>query len=212
MRERFTVTSYNYGKTAYRNMYEAVHTNAVQGAKAKKVLVEHRKVAPKVLMRPTHFVDCEETSDVDGEIETKTWQELREYGVAEAAIGAVDITEWIHTKINNDRPSCKVSFICSMAEQSGLLSAEELEMLIKHKEGYVMQTDEGRKIVQKYHRLGSVLERKMQGDAEVSQIVHDRWLRGVVEDVRSGRYEAAEEKYMECIGWLSKRYGQKEWE
>jgi len=77
---------------------------------------------------------------------------------------------------------------------------------------YVKSTKRGRKIVLEYNRLGSVIEKRMLADLkrdEVYRKVYDDWLASVVVDVREGRFDEAEVKYMQAVDWLCTRYGMK---
>ena len=203
MRERYYKTKYSFAKTAFVNMYYARRVEAIGAAHALYLLKKHEKLVP--------VVDGPFTKGVDEEGRVPMYIMFKRNDGGKL-LGAVDVAEQVHSMINNYRPNCLLSWICTMVKNSGLITEEELAMLIDHKMNYVKSTKRGRKIVLEYNRLGSVIEKRMLADLkrdEVYRKVYDDWLASVVVDVREGRFDEAEVKYMQAVDWLCTRYGMK---
>ena len=199
MRERYYKTKYSFAKTAFVNMYRTRKVEAVGAAHSLYILKKHEKLTPRV--------SSPHVSNSD-ELVYRMFTEVTEGGM----IGAVDAADQVHSMVNDHRPSCSVSWICTMAKNSGLITKEELDMLIDHKMNYVKATKRGRKIVLEYNRLGSVIEKRMMADLKRNDVykkVYDDWLADVVVDIREGRFDEAEIKYMQAVDWLCARYGMK---
>jgi len=207
MRERFNVIGYDYGKTMYRNIYDNIATTNMQGAKAKKIIHMMAKKVPNWEVPSNKYVTVEST---DNEGRTTTTQVLQPIlGTERNLLGAINVAPQVHSKVNTHRPSCKFSFICTLSRESGVLTSEELQLLIDHKTGYVKNTSRGRTMVQQYHRLGSVLERHMQADLNrywLYNTLYDRWLKNIVKYVRDGEYDNAEDSYLDMLKYLCRRY------
>ena len=215
MRERFTKTTYNYDYTWFRNLIGTINIYNYSGGRPMSIMKVHRKNAGVGAMRYDHKWEMVTEADDpdDGEYGSTTTSRV-DTGVGPSlqVVGAVDVADQIHRLVNNHRPSCKVSFICTLSFEGDVLPKEDLELLIDYKVNTLLTTPEGRKIVQRYHKLGSVLERKMQTDLnkqKVYKFIYERWLSKVVEAVRAGDGDTAEDLYNECVEYLVKRYGVK---
>jgi len=190
MRFRYGNNPYRYGLTWYRNMAAAIRARSTGGSAPLKVLKEHARNAG--------------VWNVQAESETG-----QRVGPAVDVAGAVDLVNQVHSMGNTDKPECMTSFICTLAKDSGVMSAEELEVMLDHQAGYLLQSTRGRKIVKEYHKLGAVLERKMQQDMhklKMYQKLYDTWLKKVVELIKAKEYDEAEKVYYECVRWLCEYY------
>ncbi len=221
MRERYNAVGYNFGKTAYRNLYQARQRDCVAGGHPLYVMKTHAVAAPKTSMTPSVYVPAHMAQVLvssyvdDNGVRQDTYEEQMIPGHEEATgatvvgIGAVDIANWIHIKINNHRPSCKVSFICTLVQESGLMSQADLDILIDHKLTEVKKTTRGRAMVLEYHKLGGILERKMQSDLRKSVVykyVYETWLVDILAAVKTGEFDVAEKLYIECLYYLIDKY------
>ena len=208
MRKRFTASGYSFGKTYYRNYYDSTIAENTGGASMLYTLKTHYRNAPSVNMYNQKSVAGTSGTRDDGTTYT-TFPMIVDIGEAYPTTCAVDIVQQIHSKINKDEPSCKVSFICSLVTNSGLMTNEELQLLINYKTNVIRRTEEGKKLVKQYYTLGAVLEKKMQNDIvkhSVYREVYDRWLKDVLEAVKVNNKDKATELYLECVDWLCKKY------
>lgn len=190
--------SHNYGLTYYRNFYNNRVAGGRSGAKAIKVLQQHMTDAPVWDAANQDTVDgpggIQIPYDIDGTVPCN---------------GAVDVVKWLKAEINSDTIDCKVSFICSLVQETGIMPQEDLDIFIAHKQNYVRATERGRAIVSQYHKLGAVLERKMQQDLyryKVYEHLYEEWLKEVVQYIKDEEFDLAEETYFEAIKYLAKRY------
>lgn len=124
-------------------------------------------------------------------------------------VASTDLNNWIKKLVNNDEPSCMTSFVCTLVHNSGIMSQEDLDVLIHHKATYVRKTKQGRKQVSEYHRLGGVLENKMQSDPNYHWLcdkLYDNWLKDCVIAVKDNKPDEAEKLYNDMLDWLCDRY------
>ena len=198
--------TYDFGKTAYRNFYSNRIAGAVSGAKSIRAINKHMELAPSwstanQIVVPEQDSETEEWYD--------TYIDSTEPSDARLCNGAVDIDVWLKANINNDVIECNVSFICSLVKQTGLMSQEDLDIFIDHKVNYVRKTKRGRKIVAQYHRLGAIMQRKMEEDLyrhAIYKHLYITWLADVVECIKQKEFDKAEKLYFEAIEFLAKRY------
>jgi len=211
MRERFNAVGYSYAKSYYRNIYDMQTSHGVRGASALGAIKMIRTKGvwdagdTEYIPASTH----EDPEDPEGTISVPATV-IPVPDTKEPTLCAVNMANQVHSKVNTHRPSCKFSFICTLAQESDTITMEELELLISHKETVVKRTVKGRRMVQQYHRLGSVLERRMQSDLnryELYDKLHRVWLNDIVKEVQASNADRAEKLYLDMLKYLCTRYG-----
>lgn len=208
--------TYNFGMSYYRNFYSNRVAGGVSGAKAIRVLNKHLEYTAGTdwYTYNQEMVETPDGEDPPGVIITYEDIVFEEDGITPIdpvlCTSSLDMDEWLKEHINNDVIECKTSFICSLVKETGIMPQEDLDIFIAHKQNYVRSTERGRRIVSQYHRLGSVLERKMQQDLyryKVYTHLYETWLKDVVQYIKDEEFTKAEETYFEAIKYLAKRYG-----
>jgi len=204
MRILVRATDYKFSKTFFRNVYDGITNDSISNGRLFHMMksVHYAKVPKSVqqnIVSYTTYVNDEGNS-------TST----PVYGPTFEISGGADFTNYIKTHINNNEPECKWSFICTMSKESGLISQEELDMLIDFKMRKILVDREGKRIVAEYKKFGLSVEQKIRNDIshrKVHQYMYDTWLRDIVELVKNdcSRNEFLV-KYYAMVNWLKRRY------
>ena len=202
MRERFS-HGYSYNKTFFRNLYDSYINWNIAGASSLNLLKLHAKTVGST---PNTKEVITTVQDPDtGEMTSNS----SNIGDGSLIVASANMADMIHDKVNNDKPSCMTSFICTLVHTSGIMSQDDLDILIDHKVNYVRRTRRGMKQVSEYHRLGGIIEDKLQNDPSfytIANKLYDTWLRDCVIAVRSNEPDEFERLYTEMVDWLCERY------
>ena len=85
----------------------------------------------------------------------------------------------------------------------------ELETLRKYRDGYLMQTEEGKRLVEEYYDIapGIVMAVNMHRDAsDIYEKIYQKYLVPCIQDAESGRNEECKERYINMVTELQNEY------
>lgn len=85
----------------------------------------------------------------------------------------------------------------------------ELNLLRNYRDGYLMETSEGEKLVNEYYDIAPTLVKRITRDEhadEIYQSIWDEFLRPCVSLIEDGKREECREKYTEMVHSLQKKY------
>jgi len=185
MRERWKGTTYDFGKTYFRNFYDLQKTYGITGSAALKMVKLLVKNAPNY------------------EVTTGDYKKKR-------IIGGVDFVNYLHN-YSNDTPDCKVSFICTFMNELGLVDDDIYWEMRKYMIHYESQ-QRYKEFAKRYKKVGAVITREIRNDEhrqEVFEYLSPLVLNEFVPAFRKRDDEKVTKIFCKIGKWLCERYNVK---
>jgi len=220
MRERWKGTTYDFGKTYFRNFYDLQKTYGITGAAALKMIKLLTKNAPSYEVTTDNIVGYKtETRYVrnsyggvvyDENGQPKTEEVKIPIYEKKRIIGGVDFVNYLHN-YSNGTPDCKVSFICTFMNELGLVGDDLYWEMREYMIHYENQ-DRYKEFAKRYKKVGAVITREIRKDEhrqEVFEYLSPLVLNEFVPAFKKRDDEKVTKIFCKIVKWLCERYNVK---